>query len=384
MSYANLMNIKEYVGEGSLDRVREIINSLNTKKVFLVTGKKSFSHTGLREKLNDLLSNCVVTQFNEYSNNPKKEEAEHGARLFVESHSEVIIAIGGGSAIDVGKAINVIQAHNNEYTDIFLGKQDAFNRGVPLIAVPTTGGTGSEATHFAVVYIGGNKYSIAGNTVLPDYFILDPSLTVTMPAYLTACTGFDALCQSIESFLAAKATDKSRQYAMSAMKNLVANIALAVNAPTDHVRSEMMLAANLSGKAINISKTTAPHAMSYGITSKYGVPHGHAVALTLSQFVKYLAMYDETKDVRYKGGVTEKNSLLAELFLCFDVVSIDKFVVKWKDLMQVCGLSVSLREVGIDSAEDITSLVNMVNLDRLSNFPVSITNEEIVKLLSSV
>lgn len=372
---------KEYVGDNALDVLTEIVNSLNIKKILLVTGKKSYSHTGLREKLNELLGDFVVTHFNNFTNNPKKEEAECGAQLFIESESEAIIAIGGGSTIDIGKAINVIQAHKNDYRDIFLGIQKPVNKGVPLIAIPTTAGTGSESTHFAVTYIDGNKYSISGEFVLPDYVILDPKLTVTMPAYLTACTGFDALCQAIESIWAVNSTDESRLYAKSAIKILVGNVVQAVNAPSDSVRSEMMLAANLAGKAINISKTTAPHAMSYAITSKYGVPHGHAVALTLSQFAKYLYEYDETSGFRCKGAKGERNLLFKDLFEYFEVVSIGEFVDKWKNLMRLCSLTPSLREVGIERKEDIAGLVSSINLERLNNFPASITYEEIIQLL---
>lgn len=372
---------KEYVGDNALDVLTEIVNSLNIKKILLVTGKKSYSHTGLREKLNELLGDFVVTHFNNLSNSPKKEEAECGAQLFIESESEAIIAIGGGSVIDIGKAINVIQAHKNDYRDIFLGIQKSVNKGVPLIAIPTTAGTGSESTHFAVTFIDKKKYSISGEFVLPDHVILDPMLTLTMSAYLTASTGFDALCQAIESFWAVNSTIESRLYAKSAIKTLVANIVQAVNAPSDSVRSEMMLAANLAGKAINISKTTAPHAMSYAITSKYGVPHGHAVALTLSQFAKYLYEYDETRGFRYKGAMGEGNLLFKDLFEYFEVVSIGEFIDKWKNLMRLCGLTPSLREVGIERKEDIAGLASNINLERLNNFPASITYEDIIQLL---
>ena len=152
----------------------------------------------------------------------------------------------------------------------------------PLVCIPTTAGTGSEATHFAVIYVDGKKKSIASQQLLPDVVILDPQLTDNMPAYVSACSGFDALCQA--TYWSRAATPLSQLYAALTIKVLIVELPQAVNSNSRLVRDKMQMAANWAGKAINISKTTAPHAMSYVITQEFGIPHGHAVALTLGKF----------------------------------------------------------------------------------------------------
>src|SRR5690606_25840825 len=141
--------------------------------------------------------------------------------------------------------------------------------GPPLLAVPTTAGTGSEATHFAVVYIDGVKHSLAHPLLRPDLVILDPLLTYAMPPGLTAATGLDALSQGIEALWAVGATTKSVGYAARAVELAAGALETAVIAPDRTARRAMMEAAHASGLAIDISKTTAPHALSYAISTDF-------------------------------------------------------------------------------------------------------------------
>ena len=160
-------------------------------------------------------------------------------------------------------------------------KAEISSPGKKLIAIPTTSGSGSEATHFAVVYVGGEKFSVAHPIyMLPNVVVLNPSLTYSMDSYQTALSGVDAFAQAMESYWSVNSTEESKKYSIEALELIIEHLPLAVNY-NDNSRDIMLHAANLAGKAINIAKTSGAHAISYVLTSKFNIPHGQAVALTL-------------------------------------------------------------------------------------------------------
>ena len=169
--------------------------------------------------------------------------------------------------------------------DLLMDSSFIENKGVPLVAVPSTAGTGSEATHFAVIYKENVKYSIAHPYLLPNCAIVDAQFTFELPPYITACSGFDALCQAIESFWSVQASEISKGYAREAIIKIRENLLNSIRESNQKSRQQMAHAALLSGKAINITKTTAPHAISYPFTSLYKISHGHAVSLSLEKFI---------------------------------------------------------------------------------------------------
>ena len=149
--------------------------------------------------------------------------------------------------------------------------------------MPTTAGSGAETTSNAVIYINKLKYSVESQLLLPDYFLIN-QLIFKNPTKLKSSSGFDAMSQAIESLLSLKSNSKSVIYAKKSLILTNKKLFKFCKKPTFLNSNNMLLAANLSGKAINISKTTAPHAVSYPFTSIYGINHGHAVSLTLEKF----------------------------------------------------------------------------------------------------
>jgi alcohol dehydrogenase class IV len=256
-----------------------------------------------------------------------------------------------------------------------LGERHNSKKLLPLIAIPTTAGTGSEATHFAVVYVDGVKYSLAATELLPDIAIVDPDLVDTLPRHLAACSGFDALCQGIESYWALGATPQSREYAAEAVRMIVGSIVESVNEANEHNRSEMMCAANLAGKAINISKTTAPHALSYKITAMTGLPHGHAVAMTLGHFFEINESYLGSSEWDSDGSLSY---VLNSVYELLGVDGASSALGYWKDLMEKCGLESDVARVGVDSRERTLEVVGSVNVERLRNHPVPVSFEDLV------
>lgn len=290
---------------------------LNNKKLFLVCGK-SFDRLDFANDIKKL--NPV--RFGNFRPNPLYEEVLDGVKMFNKSGCDTILAVGGGSAIDVAKSIK------------FYSKSSA-----EIIAIPTTAGTGSESTHFAVIYKSGVKQSVADPMLLPETVILEPSTLVNVPEYTRKATMLDALCHAIESYWSKKATADSREIAVAAIKAILENRSSYLNNEMDG-NAGMLKAANLAGQAINLTTTTAAHAMCYKITSLYGFAHGHAAALCLPEV--------------WKVNKTEIPGITLEEF---------------NDLIKVLKLDYPKSET---KDEDLDILAESVNPQRLGNNPVAL------------
>ena len=263
----------------------DILGSIKPNNILIVTGEKSFDNSDIADRLMPLLSGYKVRRYSNFSSSITIEDLNKGIEITKYFLPDIIIAIGGGSVIDMAKQINIFAKHDN-FSNIIINDQSKLGEKLcPLIAIPTTTGTGSEETHFAVIYVDKKKYSVASKEMIPEFKIIDSSLSHSMPTKLQATCGFDALSQSVESYWSIKSSDESRRYSLEAIKLIINNFKKSINGDLDSKRN-MAKAANFSGKAINISKTTAAHAISYPLTIHYNIPHGHAVALTLGYFLK--------------------------------------------------------------------------------------------------
>ena len=236
-------------------------------RLMVVHGHGSYVSCGAKDLIDIVSQHLVISDFDDFSSNPKQEDAEAGLGMMAQFKPDMIVAVGGGSVIDMAKLIR-------HYSNV----------QIPLLAIPTTAGTGAESTQFAVCYIDGVKHSISDPSILPDMVLLYPPFTYDNSPYLTACTGFDALAQAIEAFWNVNATPESDALALRAIERIYPRLTTDLS-PDD--RKMLLLGANDAGCAINITRTTVPHALSYTLTSKYGYPHGHAVALTFPFFFKY-------------------------------------------------------------------------------------------------
>jgi len=204
--------------------------------------------------------------------------------------------------MDMAKLISIFAHQSGDFKTIVEGTSPLIAKKTPLLAIPTTAGSGAEATGFAVVYIGKQKYSVAHAFMLPDMVYLDASFSLKAGKYLTACTGLDALCQAIESVWSVNATGQSQAFALQAIKVIYENLEKAVQMNDVTAKENLQQAAYLAGKAINITKTTAPHALSYAFTSYYGIPHGHAVALSLPFFLNFNYHLDQDNCTDPRGA----------------------------------------------------------------------------------
>jgi alcohol dehydrogenase class IV len=337
---------KEYFGINSIRNLTNILKENKTKNIFLITGKKSYELSGAKEAIDNLLRNYNVTRFSEFDINPKIKDVEMGIELFKEKNYDVVIAVGGGSVIDMAKLINILSRQKKNAKKYIKKENKIKNKGSFLIAIPTTAGSGSESTHFAVVYIDKVKYSLANKLILPDVSIVDPNLMLSVPKKIAASCGIDALSQSIESYWCINSTEESKKYSIESIGLIKKNIVKAINKLSRESTYALAKAAHLSGKAINITKTTAPHAVSYPFTSYFGIPHGHAVGLTLGKFLIYNSKVTK-KDVIDKRGedyvkktIKELNSLLG----CKDSKCSNK---KIEEIMHKIKLETNLKKLGI-------------------------------------
>ncbi len=216
-----------------------------------------------------------VTPFSDFTPNPVYESVSAGVDVFHREDCDAIIAVGGGSAIDVAKCIKLFS--NMEHSRNYL-EQTIIPNEIPFLAMPTTAGTGSEATRFAVIYYNGVKQSVNDLSCIPDAVLFDPTVLETLPLYQKKATMLDAFCHALESFWSVNSTAESKAFSREAIRMILLHMDAYLS--NDAAGNEGMLhAANIAGKAINITQTTAGHAMCYKITSLFGTSHGHAAAL---------------------------------------------------------------------------------------------------------
>ena len=373
----------EYFGTGCIKSLTEIIKNLKSRNIFLVAGKNSYSSSGAEEILGDLLKENTLTLFNEVSGDPVIDNIIKGMDIFIESDCDTVIAVGGGSVIDTAKSINVLSSQDSNPRSVITGEKKIAYKGKPLIAIPTTSGAGSEATHFAVVYIEKEKYSLAHEFILPEYSVVDPQFTFELPSGITATSGIDAFSQAAESFWNINANEESRKYSEEAIKLILGNIISAVNEPTEFSRENMSKAAHLAGKAINITKTTAPHAVSYAMTSYYGIPHGQAVCITLSEFLEYNFNVTES-DLMPGLNISEVRANHENLLRILNCTDVNEGKNLINELIKSIGLKTKLSELNITSQEDLKIISESVNLERLRNNPRSVSKEDLIRILERI
>lgn len=354
-------------GNGSVSFLKKILSDKAPKKIFLVTGKNSFIHSGARDRIEPILNNYCYFRFFDFESNPKVEDVERGVYLFNQNKCDLIIAVGGGSVIDMAKLINIFHSEKGDLSPYIISN---ITKGgiVPFVALPTTSGTGSESTHFAVAYIDKKKYSVSSNKLLPETVLINPSFTFSASKYLTAVTGIDAFAQAIESYWSVNSNDESKEYSKKAIKILWDNLPLAVNKNDKKAKEKISWASHLAGKAINIAKTTAPHAVSYPFTTYFNIPHGHAVALTLSYFMEYNYNVNQNDCNDSRGSEYVKNSI-EEILNFIDATSIEKGVAKINEFLNEVGINKKISNLKITKEEIKFKVLRNINLERLNNNP---------------
>ena len=354
-------------GYESHKKLAEIFSELGVKKYMLVCGS-SIRLLKISSYLRELKIPSV--RFSGFKPNPSYDEVCEGVELFKKEKCDAILAVGGGSAIDVAKCIKLFSGMPS---DAFYLKEEFRDTGVPLIAIPTTAGTGSESTRFSVIYYEGNKYSVVDDSIIPDYAILDYEALKPLPLYQKKCTMLDALCQAIESLWSVNSNEESRELSRLAINLIRVNKYAFLYENSDESCEKIMLASNYAGRAINITTTTAAHAMSYKLTSCYDIPHGHAVAVCLLPLFKHMAANtDKCRDPR---GKEHLSSVLFDIAKALGTNTIEEGIEAFRKMLSEMEIS------GSEIPEnDVEMLSSTVNAEKLKNHPVELDKDTISKL----
>ena len=365
--------VKVHFGNGTFNDLPQILKNFNPKTILLVLGEKSFRQSIHFQKLGGMLEKYKVVESIAVPQNPRQEFIEAEINRLKEISFDLVVAIGGGSVIDVSKILACVPRQLETKLDFYFDSGFPLTAApAPVIAVPTTSGTGSEVTPYSSIETREfKKVSLGGPHFYPAVALVDPELTYTMPEYVTACTGFDALSQAIESFWAVAATPSSRIHALRGLEMILSGLEKACAEPGNKdARYAMAIGSNEAGLAIAQTKTTAVHSVSYPITALFGVAHGHACALTLAPFMRFNA-----EVLKEKG---------APMLKIFKADSYEAAAKKIETLMREVKLENSLSKLGITEKGMASIVRDGFRPDRVLNNPRKLDQNDLEKILASI
>lgn len=355
-------------GEGKINELAPLAEKLNVKNGILISDP-FFVQNGLAEQIKTSAKGAITQIFSELSPNPDVAEVDACAEMIRANNIEFVVALGGGSALDLAKAAATIGLTKESITK-YHGTGVAIPEAhLPLIAVPTTAGTGSEVTCASVLtdHKLGKKAPIVSNGFYPDYAIIDPELTYSMPPHITACTGIDVLSHAIEGYWS-----KGHQPVCSAVGIQAADLVFkylprAFADGTDkEAREKMCEASLLAGLAFTLPKTTSSHACSYPLTNLYKIPHGEACGLTLDFFTRI-----------------NKTPRVEELAQKLGFASVDALADGILELKKTVKLRTDMKDFNLTD-EKVEELVKLSRHPNMDNNPVDVTDEMLFDLYRSM
>ncbi len=347
------------------------------KRIFLLAGEKSFILSGAKQFFSKILKSKEIKYYFKKSLIPELNELK---KIIIEIRKfkpDLILAIGGGSVIDYAKIANVVEIKKDIQNLIKSYSYPIKKKFTNLAVVPTTAGSGAEVTSNAVIYINNVKYSFEHDLLVPDFFFLLPELILNASNKIKASSGFDAIAQACESLISQKSSSASIKYASKSLKISLKAFPNFLSKPGLHNGGEMLLASNLAGKAINISKTTAPHAISYPFTSLHGISHGHAVSLFFEDLFEY--NFENLKRSTTQFDLSKRFELIFQLF---KVKNINEFKKQIKNIKKKSNLKDNFKLLKIMNIKP-NLIIKGVNLLRLKNNPVQISEKDLIKIIKT-
>ncbi len=333
--------------------LKNLLEKYNAKRPFAIMGRH------LQNSSTDAFLNTLNADLCKYFNvkeNPTEESVLDAQNAFEQHNADLLISIGGGSAIDTAKAVKYnLLLRNPEYSKL------------AHIAIPTTAGSGSEATRFSVITYGGSKCSLTHDLILPESAILDSTLLYSMNAQQRKVSLIDALCHSVESLLSRNATEESKRFATLSIKIILENYkAFATN--NTAVFDKIFTASNYAGRAINISKTAFGHALSYTLTTEYGIQHGQAVAICLIHALKY---------AENTGNFADELKHLSSALLCDDnQTPSQKLNAIYYDMDMMHPFDLS--------SANAKNLAQKVNAERVNNAIISFKSDDLCAVYADI
>jgi len=365
-------------GNGSFAGLAEHLAELKMGRPLVVLDG-NLAGAGFGGKVAALMEKAKIgyVLFDKAAPEPPIELADEGAKLAFRKKCDGVVGIGGGSAMDLAKAIAVLAANKGKAED-YLGLNKVPGPGLPKIMVPTTAGTGSEVT-FTAVFIRKKlkkKEGMNSPYLYPELALLDPELTLTLPPHPTAATGIDALCHAIESYTSINASPMSELLSLEAIGLISDNLRTAVHDGTNiEAREAMLLGSLYAGLGLANAGVTAVHSLSYPLGGKYGISHGLANTIMLPRVMAFNLPGAQEKFVdiaEIMGEIVDDLPLREAAYLSVEAV---------ESLIEDCGVFTTLEELGIPE-EDFPDLAKtaMTVARPLANNPCKMTPEEMVEI----
>jgi len=362
-----------YIGLNSLEVLSDEIERLNPQKPLIVTDPKMES-LGYVEKVKREFGDVEADVSSEIRGEPSINELERLAATVRKRRYDMVLGLGGGSVMDSAKVASM-SAKNEGLIENYIGVDKVRIKGLPLICIPTTSGTGSEVTRFAVIKYEKTKKAISSGLIIPDVAIVDPTLTVSLPAEITAYTGLDALSHAVEAMISTWATPFTDTLALGAIRAIFHYLKRAYNNGEDlEARYHMSMAATLAGLAFNDPKVLLGHSIGQTIGPIYDLPHGLSVAFALPYILDF-----------YLSVRADKIALISEAAGIYNSKMTDeenaRMMIRWLlKFHHEFNIPASLREFGV-SLRDLDKLAEYtVKFQPRSNSPVSLTKENILDL----
>ena len=364
-TYSLLSAGRTFGGTGSIEQIKTVAADLGATRALIISDQ-GVARAGLLAKPKALLEAAGVAVSVIDSTPPEPDVGEVEAILASASAQsyDLVVGIGGGSAMDVAKIVAVLLTSDVALRDLLRGKATIAKRGVPTLMVPTTAGTGSEATPNSIVLVPEDelKVGIVSAKLIPDCVILDPEMTVGLPPAITASTGMDALTHAIECYMSKKGSPFSELFALKAITLITRSIRRAYAQGGDlAARHDMLLGAYYGGMCIATSSTTAVHALAYPLGGKYRIPHGVSNAILLPYVMRFNSVGNEDKfsdvalamglDVAGKSAKAATEAVIAALFALNRDLAIPADLKQWN-------ITAADLETLVDGAAKVTRLLD--------------------------
>lgn len=363
-----------YFGWGCLSDLTEVAAKTEAKKAFIVSGPH-LKKAGYVELCAEKLAAAGIESeaFTDTEGNPSTETVEKAAKLFKESGAQMIVAFGGGSPLDVAKAVAVLGSYGGKITD-YEGVGKVPGPVIPMLAIPTTAGTGSEVTSFSVITDHSRDYKLTvGSTyLLPEYVILDPELITTVPMKTAAYCGVDAMVHALESYISLAASPFSEMMSLQALELIGANIKTYVEDRKDRKAAEAMLLGSLfAGIAFSHARLGDVHAMSHPVSAYFDVPHGLANAVLLPTVVGFNSLSDS-------GKYYEIYKRIAIAPVAEFEFKPDMLTEELKFLNSSLGIPSTLKEAGVDDGSFEDMAIDAMKSGNISVNPRYTTKEDVL------
>lgn len=350
-------------GNGRVREIKDVAAEMGLTEGGLLVSERLFAQNGTAEKIVKDSEGAITEIFSDFSPNPDVTEVDKAAALIREKNLKFVVAMGGGSAMDLAKSAASIALTNDSITEYHGTGKPMPQEHLPIIAVPTTAGTGSEVTCVSVLTNRalGKKAPIVSDGFFPSVAIIDPELTYSVPPHVTASTGMDVLSQAIEGYWSKGHQPICDACAIHAAPLVFKYLPIAVAEPDNvEARQKMCEASVIAGLAFTLPKTTSSHACSFPLTNIHGIPHGEACGLTLDWFARI------NKDAQHDR--------VQEFAKAIGFADVDAMADAIHDLKVKIGLRTGLKDLNL-SAEQIADLVRISRHPNLYNNPVEITDE---------